>query len=131
MNWRIAIAFALLLCVGGFGLAAAINNFAIVDAVNAKLPSDAQFDHLGWHFTKSQRLHSEYRRLYPEGHLLRREGLLGGLMFLFGLVATLFLGLGFFVIVPSSFLAVMLWFTYFRKPATNKSDEQTVRREPR
>jgi 4-hydroxybenzoate polyprenyltransferase len=125
MTWRIAIAFALLLCAGGFGLAATINNVAIVDAVNAKLPSHAQFDNWGLSFTKTQRLHREYRRLYPEGRLLWREGTLGGLMFLCVLVAALFMGLGFIVIVwPGSFLALMLWFTYFRKQPTHNGDAE-------
>jgi len=133
MTWRIAIAFALLLCSGGFGLAATINNGAIVDAVNAKLPSDAQVDPLGLSFTKTQRLHREYRRLYPEGRLLWREGALGGLGFFCVLVAALFMGLGFIVIVwPGSFGALMLWFTYFRKrPTHNGNAEETVGREPR
>jgi 4-hydroxybenzoate polyprenyltransferase len=133
MTWRVAVGFALLLCVGGFGLAATFNNFAVVDAVNTKLPPDAQFNHFGWYLTKTMRLHREYRRLYPAGRLLRRQGVLAGLMFLCLLVAALFLGLGFIVILwPGSFLALMLWFTYFRKPPTNNDDaKQIVGREPR
>lgn len=35
MTVRLAFAFVLLLCVGGFGLASTINQFAIIAAVNA------------------------------------------------------------------------------------------------
>ena len=133
MTWRLAVGFALLLCVGGFGLAATINNFAIVDAVNKKLARDAQFEHFGWYLTKTLRLHREYRRLHPEGGLLRHQGVLEGMMLLCGLLAALFLFDGFFVVVwPGIGLALMLWFIYFRKSPTKSGDgEQIVGREPR
>ena len=69
----------LLLCVGGLGLSASITQFAIVDAVNEKLPTSEQFQHLGWYLTKTSRLHREYRRLYPTGNLLRRQRILSAL----------------------------------------------------
>lgn len=133
MTWRLAVGFALLFCVGGFGLAATLNNFAVVDAVNAKLPANEQFAQLGWYPTKTLRLHREYRRLYPRGRLLRNQGVVVGFMFLSILLAALFLGLGFFVVVwLGAGLALILWFTYFRKSPTNKGDaEQIVGRERR
>jgi hypothetical protein len=81
MTFRLAFTFVLLLCVGAFGLASTINQFAIVEAVNAKLPEREQFDSLWWGPSKTSRLRREYRRLYPEGKLLRRQSVLGGAMF--------------------------------------------------
>jgi hypothetical protein len=77
---KLAPAFALLLCVGGFGLAAALTQFAIIDAVNEKVPKNEQFEYLGWYPTKTLRLYSEYRRFYPNGKLLRRQRFLWMIM---------------------------------------------------
>src|SRR5438093_3892893 len=99
MTARLAIAFVLLLCVGGFGLTASINNFAIVDAVNAKLPTADQFDPFWWYLPKTLRLHSAYRRLYPDGSLLRREAILAALGLVCLLLAATLLGFGFLGIV--------------------------------
>jgi hypothetical protein len=93
MTLRLAFAFALLLCVGAFGLASTINQFAIVEAVNAKLPEREQFDPLWWGPSKTSRLRREYRRLYPEGKLLRRQSVLAAAMFVCILLAALVLGL--------------------------------------
>ena len=78
--FKLATAFVLLLCVGGLGIAATFTQFAIVDAVNEKLPKNDQFEHLGWYLTKTLRLHREYRRFYPNGKLLRRQGVLWTIM---------------------------------------------------
>jgi hypothetical protein len=78
--FKLATAFALLLCVGGFGIAATITQFAIVDAVNEKLPKSKQFEHLGWYLAKTLRLYCEYRRFYPKGKLLRRQVVLWTIM---------------------------------------------------
>jgi hypothetical protein len=115
---RLAIAFALLLCVGGFGLAASITTFAIVDAVNAKLPTNQQFDYFRWWLPKTLRLHSEYRRLYPGGRLLRREGVLVAVMLFCTLLAGALIGLGFPLIALGGGGALWLWLIYFRKPPT-------------
>jgi len=74
--FKVVAASVLLLCVGGLGLSASIIQFAIVDAVNEKLPNDEQFQHLGWYLTKTARLRREYQRLYPTGNLLRRQRIL-------------------------------------------------------
>ena len=87
--FKLVAASVLLLCVGGLGLSASIIQFAIVDAVNEKLPNDEQFQHLGWYLTKSARLRSEYRRFYPTGKLLRRQYILGSLMLVCLIVAAL------------------------------------------
>jgi hypothetical protein len=78
--FKLTAAFALLLCVGGFSLAAASTQFAIVDAVNEKVPKNEQFEHLGWYLSKTLRLHNEYRRFYPDGKLLRRQRVLWTIM---------------------------------------------------
>lgn len=119
MSVRLAVAFVLLLCVGGFGLAATINAFAIVEAVNAKLPTDDQFGQLGWYLTKTLRLHREYRRLYPDGDLLRREGLLSLVMLACTVSAMALIGFGFLGIACLGGIgALSLWFVYFRRGPT-------------
>jgi hypothetical protein len=119
MTARLGVAFVLLLCVGGFGLASAINQFAIVDAVNAKLRADDQFDAIGWWPPKTLRLHMQYRRLYPNGGLLRRQGILVAAMHFCLVVAASLIGFGALLIawigVGGAFL---LWFSYFRKSGT-------------
>ena len=95
MTLRLAITLALGLCVGAFGLASTINQFAIIEAVNAQLPAREQFDFLWWGPSKRLRLRREYRRLYPEGKLLRRQSLLGAAMFVCIFLAALVLWLPF------------------------------------
>ena len=116
MTATLAASFILLLCVGGFGLAATINQFAIVDAVNAKLPADDQFNALGWHLPKTLRLHRAYRRLYPDGRLLKRQASLMTLMMLCLVTATVLLGFGVFL---TAWLGVgsllLLCLLYWRK----------------
>ena len=134
MNVRLAIAFVLLLCVGGLGMAAAITTFAIVDAVNAKLPTSEQFDHLGWWLPKTLRLHREYRRLYPDGSLLRREGVLAGIMLVCVVLAATLIGFGFLGVAWIGGIgALLLWFVYFRKRRllTNSDAEHVVGPERR
>ena len=85
--FKLVAALALLLGVGGFGIAATITQFAIVDAVNEKLPKNEQFEHLGWYLTKTARLYREYRRFYPTGKLLRRQYILWSIMLVCVVVA--------------------------------------------
>ena len=87
--FKLVAAAVLLLCVGGLGLSASITQFAIVDAVNEKLPETEQFNHLGWYPTKTLRLKREYRRLYPTGKLLRRQYILWALALVCLIVAAL------------------------------------------
>jgi hypothetical protein len=77
---KLATAFVLLLCVGGLGLASTIAQFAMVDAVNEKLPKSEQFDPFWWYPPKTVKLFLAYRRLYPTGRLLRRQVILGTTM---------------------------------------------------
>jgi hypothetical protein len=116
MTLRFTAAFILLLCVGGLGLATAINQSAIVEAVNAKLPKDDQFNWLGWWLPKTLRLHRQYRRLYPDGGLVRREGILAAAMlFCIVLVATLIRFGVFGIVLLGGIGAWSLWLVYFRK----------------
>jgi len=55
------------------GLTAASVGFEIVDKVNKLLPAERQFEPFGWYYTKYRRLKYEYRRLYPDGNLLRKS----------------------------------------------------------
>lgn len=97
-----------------------ITNFAVVEAVNARLPATEQFGDFGWSLSKTLRLHREYRRLYPEGRLLQQQGILVAVMFSCVLVAGLFLGLGPVVIVwPGAVFALLVWRIYFRKPSAS------------
>jgi hypothetical protein len=95
MTLRLAFTLAFVLCVGAFGLASTINQFAIIEAVNAELPEREQFDPFWWGPSKTSRLRREYRRLYPEGKLLRRQSVLAAAMFVCILLAALALGLVF------------------------------------
>jgi len=87
----------------------------MVDAVNAKLPEDERFQHLGWYLTKTLRLHREYRRLYPIGTLLRRQGVLAMAMLVCLVLAISLVGFGLpAVAVFGGASAFMLWLMYFR-----------------
>jgi hypothetical protein len=119
MTARLAIAFLLLLCIGGLGLAVTINSFAIVDAVHAKLPTDAQFGQLGWGPLKTLRLRREYRRLYPDGTLLMREGILSALMWVCIVVVAWLIRLPLFGIAwLGAFGTLLLWLICLRKGPT-------------
>jgi len=76
MTVRLILGCVFLACVSGFGLASSLTHLAIVEAVNAKLSTTEQFGQLGWGPVKSLKLSNEYRRLYPDGKLLRRAGIL-------------------------------------------------------
>ena len=95
MTLRLALTVVLVLCVGALGLASTINQFAIIEAVNAQLPAAEQFDPFWWGPSKTFRLRREYRRLYPEGTLLRRQSVLVAAMFVCILLGALVLGLVF------------------------------------
>ena len=116
MTARLILGCIFLVCVSGFGLASCLTHLAIVEAVNAKLPTTDQFDQFGWGPVKSLKLRNEYRRFYPSGNLLRRAGILAAVS-LFSLVVAgaLFglplLGITFVGAVGAS----VLWSLYFWK----------------
>jgi hypothetical protein len=76
MAARAIIGIFALACGSVCGIALYLVGTEMVDKVNEKLPKDEQFGALGWHLPKTQRLHREYRRLYPDGHLLLRSRVL-------------------------------------------------------
>jgi hypothetical protein len=114
MTLRFAAILVLLSCVGVLGVAGTINQFTLVEAVNAKLPPNEQFDAIGSWLPKSLRLHRQYRRLYPEGGLLTRQGVLAYAMLFCIVVAGAILGLGFLSVGFFGLSALALWFLYFK-----------------
>jgi hypothetical protein len=57
-------------------LTSTILGWEMMDRVNSRLPEADRFQPLGWYWIKSRRLRREYKSLYPEGSLLKRERLL-------------------------------------------------------
>ncbi len=80
MSTRVIVGIVALACISICGLVATLANFELVDKVNDKLPNEEQFALLGWYWSKRQRLHHEYKRLYPEGRLLLKVCVLMALM---------------------------------------------------
>lgn len=116
MTLRLTLGFVFIACVSGFGLAASLTHLAIVEAVNAKLPTTEQFRTIGWGPVNSLKLNKEYRRFYPEGKLLKREGILLAIGLFSLVIGGALLGLplpGLTVIGAAG--ALSLWFSYFRK----------------
>ncbi len=56
-----------------FGLLSTFFGFKIIDKVNQKLEQKIKFHPLGWQPAKYTLLEREYKRLYPQGHLLKRR----------------------------------------------------------
>ena len=67
--------------------------FKMADKVNDKLPDERQFSHLGWYWSKYGRLFAEYKRLYPEGSLLRKFRILTVVLFVCFFVSAWGLGI--------------------------------------
>ena len=57
-------------CGVACAMAASLVCFEMVDRVNDRLPEESQFSHL-WYWSKYRRFYTEYKRLYPNGGLLR------------------------------------------------------------
>jgi hypothetical protein len=55
------------------GLVAGLAHLEMIARVNERLPAEQRFATLGWYPTKTWRLWAEYRRLFPDGALLRRS----------------------------------------------------------
>jgi len=81
MTARVIIGIVALVSVSLGGILSTLVGYEIMDKVNDKLLEGEQFDALGWHPAKRQRLHDEYRRLYPDGPLLFKLRLLMALTF--------------------------------------------------
>jgi hypothetical protein len=80
MTVRIICGSAALMAVAACGLIATLAHQEMVDKINEKASEKERFDPLGWYWEKSQRLRREYRRLYPQGTLIRKTRLLFCLM---------------------------------------------------
>jgi hypothetical protein len=80
MSSQVTIGIIALVSVSACGLISTLANFLIMEKVNEKLPKEKQIGALGWYFSKNLRLHREYRRLYPDGHLVSMVRLLMALM---------------------------------------------------
>ena len=80
MSGQITIGIIALVSVSACGLILTLVTFRMVEKVNQKLPKEEQIGELGWYFSKSLRLHREYKRLYPHEHLLWMVRLLMVLM---------------------------------------------------
>ncbi len=81
MTTRLIAGIAALACVSICGLVATFKNIETVNKVNNELPKGEHFAALGWHWPKYQRLHREYKRLYPGGRLLLKVRVVTALMF--------------------------------------------------
>jgi hypothetical protein len=81
MSARLIVGILALVCGSVCAMTASLTAFRMVDTVNEKLPEERQFAQLGWYWSKYQRLFAEYKRLYPDGTLLRRFYILASLMF--------------------------------------------------
>ncbi len=92
MTARTILGVLALACVSICGLAGGLMYFEIVDKVNERLPESERFAILWWHTGKYQRLHREYRKLYPEGRLIRRVRVITALMFVCLLISAWALG---------------------------------------
>lgn len=114
MTLRFAIGFALLLVLGGLGLASSITGLAMVEAVNLRLAPREQFDSFGWWAGKTQRLYQEYRRLYPDGGLIRRQAILSAGMLACLLLVALFLGFDFLQIAFFGSVGLLILVVCFR-----------------
>ena len=58
------------------GLLSTINNWEMMEQVNARLAETGRFEALGWHWSKYRRLHQQYKKYYPAAPLLFRQRLL-------------------------------------------------------
>ena len=114
---RFVVAFFLLLFVGGFGLASALTGFQIVDAINAKSPNgDRTFD-LGWNPIRKESVYREYRRLYPDGHLLAIQDGIGFAMLTCLWLAAWLLRFPYVPLLAFGVVGVvvLLWASHFRR----------------
>jgi hypothetical protein len=91
---RLIIGIAALVCASVCGFTSALVSLDMVDRVNERLPESERFELLGWYLDKHQRLSREYKRLYPDGRLLRKIHVLTAVMFGCALVCVW--GFGFF-----------------------------------
>jgi hypothetical protein len=71
MNAHLIVGIMAFACGVVCAIASSFVVLEMVDRVNEKLPGESQFSHLWWYWSKHQRLFAEYKRLHPDGGLLR------------------------------------------------------------
>ena len=81
MSVRMIIGIVATAGVSALGLLSSVTSYKIVDKVNSRLPKERQFSPFGWWAGKTLRLHSEYRRLFPDGNLVVRFWTITAMMF--------------------------------------------------
>jgi len=94
MAAHVIIGISAFICGVVCAIASSFVVFHMVDKVNEGLPEERQFSQIWWYWSKYERLFAEYKRLYPDGGLLRRFRILAVLLFACFLVCVW--GLGFF-----------------------------------
>jgi hypothetical protein len=72
MSARLVIGLLALAGTSISGIVSTMVHLEVVSMVNAMLSKEQQFEGLGWYLPKIQRLHREYRMLFPGGNLLRK-----------------------------------------------------------
>lgn len=84
----LVIFLAIMFTGGTLGLVSAVTQATMVEEVNRRLPEDQRFEDAWWGPDKIVRLFREYRRLYPDGPLLRRQIIIFSIgAFVFGAAA--------------------------------------------
>jgi hypothetical protein len=72
MTARLIVGLIAWACGVACAMYSAFYSWTALDQVNEKLPVKERFWPLFWGFDSRWKLHHEYRRLYPEGQLLRK-----------------------------------------------------------
>ena len=70
MTARLIVGFVAGVLIPICGMIGTFRTFEAVDKVNDKLPKDQQLEHAWWYLSQYQRLHREYKGLYPGGGVL-------------------------------------------------------------
>jgi hypothetical protein len=71
MTGHLVVGIIAFVCVVACAIASSLVCSEMVNRVNDKLPEESQFSRLWWYWSKYQRLYAEYKRLYPDGGLVR------------------------------------------------------------
>jgi hypothetical protein len=90
---RVMVGIVAIACIAICGMISTFTSWEMMDKVNEKLPKEERFTTLWWYASKYQRLHREYKRLYPDGRLLLKYRVLTALMFVCLLVCAWGFGL--------------------------------------
>jgi hypothetical protein len=72
MSTRLVVGIAALAGGSVSAIISAVVHLEMLGTVNASLPAERQFAEAWWHAGKTQRLHREYRTLFPGGGLVRK-----------------------------------------------------------